>query len=183
MKYIRQTWSRFLISLFGGSILSELIFVSKGNPNRPRHNGDPESFMPLLCMAIIYMTLTFIVHSRTIKFSESNDKFPEVFPNKKKKKYLIYIFALSLISVAIYTVLVRNDSILGNLKTSLSFVFMLLPILSFILALVIALFPYKQFEYDKRYKRAYWLALLSLNIIYTLFNISMVILAIVRQLH
>ena len=183
MKYIRQTWSRFLISLFGGGILSELIFISTGDPNRPRQNGDLASFTPLLTMAIIYSTLTFIVNSKTIKFTEPNDKSPEAFPNETRKKYVIYILALSFISVAIYTILVRNDSILGNLRTSLGFVFMVLPILSFILGLIIALFPYKQFDFDKKYKRSYWLGLLSLNVIYALFNISMVIIALVRQRH
>lgn len=177
MKYIRQTWSRFLISLFGGGILSELIFISTGNPNRPRHNGDFESFMPLICLIIIYATLTIIVNSRTIQFSEANDKSPEVFPNNTRKKYILAILIFSIISVIDYTSFARNNSVLGNLRTSLGFVFMVLPILSFLLGLIIALFPYKQFDFDKRYKRAYWVGLFSLNIIYVLFTTTMSIIA------
>ena len=58
MKYLKKTWIRVLVSLFGGGMATELIHISTGDPNRPR-----ETNPTLLYAVIIFVILSFIVRN------------------------------------------------------------------------------------------------------------------------
>jgi hypothetical protein len=59
MKYIKITWIRILVSLFTGSVISELIHISTGDPNRPRGGGG--SLVTIIAALIVYLLLTNLV--------------------------------------------------------------------------------------------------------------------------
>ncbi len=54
MKLLRKTWFKIVISLLAGGIISEIIHISTGDPNRPME------FNPTLIFAVIlYFSITF----------------------------------------------------------------------------------------------------------------------------
>lgn len=62
MKYLEKIWVRGLISFFVGGVIPEWIFMSTGDPNRPRDNS-----MGLISLALIvavYIVLTAIVKKK-----------------------------------------------------------------------------------------------------------------------
>jgi len=62
MKYLEKIWVRGLISFFVGGVIPEWIFISTGDPNRPRDNS-----MGLISLALIiavYMGLTTLVKKK-----------------------------------------------------------------------------------------------------------------------
>lgn len=62
MKYLERIWVRGLISFFGGGVIPEIIFISTGDPNRPRNNST--NMMTLFCVVLIYFTLTYFVKNK-----------------------------------------------------------------------------------------------------------------------
>jgi len=56
MKYLQKTWIRVIVSLFAGGIISEIIHISTGDPNRPRAESD--SLVYLGAALVIYLILT-----------------------------------------------------------------------------------------------------------------------------
>lgn len=56
MKYLKLIWVRVIISLFGGGVVSEIIHISTGDPNRPMTTN-----LSLLYGIIIFVILTFLV--------------------------------------------------------------------------------------------------------------------------
>lgn len=38
MKYLEKIWIRILVSLFLGSVASEVLYITTGDPDRPRTN-------------------------------------------------------------------------------------------------------------------------------------------------
>ena len=58
MKYLKKTWIRVLVSLFGGGMATELIHISTGDPNRPMTTNPS-----LLYAVIIFVILSFIVRN------------------------------------------------------------------------------------------------------------------------
>ena len=59
MQYLKKVWVRGLISFFVGGVIPEIIFISTGNPNRPRN--DNGSIMTLIYVVGIYLALTYFV--------------------------------------------------------------------------------------------------------------------------
>jgi hypothetical protein len=57
MKFLQKTWIRVIISLFGGGMISEIIHISTGDPNRPTNPGS-NTFIVLSAAVIIYFLLT-----------------------------------------------------------------------------------------------------------------------------
>jgi len=62
MKYLEKAWVRVLISFLGGGVIPEIIFISTGDPNRPRNNN--WNNMILIFAILIYLTLTYIVKNK-----------------------------------------------------------------------------------------------------------------------
>jgi len=58
MKYLRIIWVRIIISLLAGGMVSELIHISTGDPNRPVTTN-----FSVLYALIIYGILTFWVRN------------------------------------------------------------------------------------------------------------------------
>ncbi len=56
MKYLRKVWIRILISFIGGGMLSEIIHISTGDPNRPHQNN----FSWYYAIAIFVLLTVFI---------------------------------------------------------------------------------------------------------------------------
>jgi len=56
MKYLRIIWVRIFVSLLGGGMLSELMHISTGDPNRPM-----ETNPTLIFAVIIFVILSFII--------------------------------------------------------------------------------------------------------------------------
>lgn len=56
---LQNKGTRIIISIFGGGLLSELIFISTGDPNRPR--TDLNHFLPILSMFAFYFIFTYIL--------------------------------------------------------------------------------------------------------------------------
>lgn len=56
MKTIRKPWVQILISLIGGGMITEIIHISTGDPNRPMENN-----FSILYALIIYGILTMII--------------------------------------------------------------------------------------------------------------------------
>ena len=62
MKYLEKIWVRGLISFFVGGVIPEWIFMSTGDPNRPRDNS-----MGLISIALlvsVYLGLTAFVKKK-----------------------------------------------------------------------------------------------------------------------
>ena len=62
MKYLKKTWVRVIVSLFGGGMVTEIIHISSGDPNRPRTAN-----LSVLYGVIIYFILTAIVKNNEHK--------------------------------------------------------------------------------------------------------------------
>ncbi len=58
MKYIKKTWIRVLVSLLGGGMVTEFIYISTGDPNRPMTNNPS-----LLYGILIFGILTLVVNN------------------------------------------------------------------------------------------------------------------------
>jgi hypothetical protein len=56
MKYLQKKWVRIIVSLFIGAMISEIIHISTGDPNRPR--PDSESAVMIVSAIILYYLLT-----------------------------------------------------------------------------------------------------------------------------
>ena len=59
MELIQKIWFRIVISLFGGGLVSEIIHISTGDPNRPV--SDNSKIMPLVYAIIIYFIMTSLL--------------------------------------------------------------------------------------------------------------------------
>jgi len=62
MESLKKNWWRVVISLFAGVILHEIIFISSGDPNRPRSPG--ENSLLFVYALVIYIVLTAVVNKR-----------------------------------------------------------------------------------------------------------------------
>jgi hypothetical protein len=60
MEFIKKLWVRIVISLIGGGLASEIIFLLTGNPYRHRSVNDPN--FTLFYALIIFLVLTGIVN-------------------------------------------------------------------------------------------------------------------------
>jgi hypothetical protein len=49
---LNNKWVRILISIIGGSIIGELLFILSGDPNRPR--SDLSRISPLIFMIVFH---------------------------------------------------------------------------------------------------------------------------------
>jgi hypothetical protein len=58
MKYIKITWIRVVVSLLAGGIISELIHISTGDPNRP---NSAAGIATIIAALIVYLLLTNLV--------------------------------------------------------------------------------------------------------------------------
>ncbi|WP_448702815.1 hypothetical protein ACFGVR_10715 [Mucilaginibacter sp. AW1-3] len=58
MKAIKNSWVRALISFFIGGVAHELVFISSGDPNRPRTGSD--DFQPFLYAIVVFAILTWL---------------------------------------------------------------------------------------------------------------------------
>lgn len=83
MKFIIPKGARLLISIFLGSLLSELIFISVGDPNRQK--GNLEHIFPIFCMAIMYQIFTFLVNRNRVVLS--------VIPNNNEAEEALEIYS------------------------------------------------------------------------------------------
>lgn len=68
----------------------------------------------------------------------------------------------------------------SNLKTSLNAFLVGFPILAFLLGLVVAIFPYKQLPYGKKYLRASLLTLIVINSIVALFLLFKFVMTVLK---
>jgi len=59
MRLLQKTWFRVLLSLFGSGIVTEVIHVSTGDPNRPMAKGS--AVLGLFYALIIYVILTALL--------------------------------------------------------------------------------------------------------------------------
>ena len=60
MIYLQKTWIRILFSLLGGGLISEIIHISTGDPNRPSTSG--ESYRAIIFSIIIFYILTNVAN-------------------------------------------------------------------------------------------------------------------------
>jgi hypothetical protein len=106
----------------------------------------------------------------------------EHFPKTTRKKYLMIIAGLSLFCIIAFPLITKTggyDMNRGwvvhnkaeNFKNALSTFLFGIPIISFIFGLLVALFPYRQLSYRKKYLRASLLTWLSMD---SLFSIGIV---------
>ena len=107
----------------------------------------------------------------------------------KKKQYLI-ILGLIIFNLIIYNLFVKNGGYdaKGNylpydrglaLKSSLISFLFAIPLLSFIIGAVVALFPYKKLAYTKKYKRSVISTLLVINTVFSTLLIIIVIMTLI----
>ena len=64
MKYIQKTWIRIIVSLLAGGMISEIVHISSGDPNRPTTNG--ESYLVIIFAFITFFILTTLVKKQKI---------------------------------------------------------------------------------------------------------------------
>ena len=57
MELLKITWIRIIISGFAGSIITEILHINTGNPNRPR--GQIFSILQLVFGIAIYKLITW----------------------------------------------------------------------------------------------------------------------------
>jgi hypothetical protein len=111
------------------------------------------------------------------------------FPIKTRNKYLFLIAGLTVFNIIAFTVFIKtggydidgNYSVkdtIGNLKTALLCFLFSFPILSLVLGLLVALFPYRQLEYSKKYFRSFLLTLRFINILFSIGLILIIIMTI-----
>jgi len=60
MKYLKKIWVRIIVSLLAGGLITELIHISTGDPNRPMTTN-----LTLFYALIVYGVLTLIVKKLT----------------------------------------------------------------------------------------------------------------------
>lgn len=60
MKYLEKLWVRVLVSLFGGGMLTEIMHISTGDPNRPQTSNP----------SLLYATLLFVVITIIVRASK-----------------------------------------------------------------------------------------------------------------
>jgi hypothetical protein len=65
MQHFKKAWVRALVAFLLGGVLREAIFISTGDPNRPR--GKNYDVITLGCVAGVYILLTLYVKSRVKK--------------------------------------------------------------------------------------------------------------------
>jgi hypothetical protein len=64
MKYLKKTWVRVVVSLFAGGVVSELIHISTGDPNRPMTSN----------FTILYTFIIYSILTRTVKKTSNGIK-------------------------------------------------------------------------------------------------------------
>ncbi len=64
MKYLKKTWVRVVVSLFAGGVVSELIHISTGDPNRPMTSN----------FTILYAFIIYSILTRTVKKTSNGVK-------------------------------------------------------------------------------------------------------------
>ncbi|MCW3085032.1 MAG: hypothetical protein JWP12_2398 [Bacteroidetes bacterium] len=67
MAFLTNKWVRIFVSLFGGALFSEWLFISIGEQNKPMIGGlDP---IMIISAIILYYLLTFIVKNKNKNLS------------------------------------------------------------------------------------------------------------------
>lgn len=64
---IQKSWFRVIIAFLLGGVLREAIFISTGDPNRPRETN--YNLITLACVGGVYILLTMYARSRVKKES------------------------------------------------------------------------------------------------------------------
>ena len=101
------------------------------------------------------------------------------FSTKKRNKYVLFIIVLTIFNIVAFALFVKTGGYdlqgnyivkdtMGNFKSALSSFLVGFPILSLILGLIVALFPYKQLGYRKKYFRSFLLTLRFFNIVFAI---------------
>jgi len=112
------------------------------------------------------------------------------FPKKIRNKYLFLIAGLTVFNIIAFTVFIKTggydfhgnyrvEDTMGNFKLSLTCFLFSLPVLSLLIGLIVALFPYRQLEYAKKYLRSFLLTLRFINI---LFAVGLVLIIIMTMI-
>lgn len=65
IQHFKKAWVRAVVAFLLGGVLREAIFISTGDPNRPR--GENYDLITLLYVAGVYILLTLYVKSRVKK--------------------------------------------------------------------------------------------------------------------
>lgn len=68
LHHFKKSWVRAIVAFLLGGVLREVIFISTGDPNRPR--GENYNLLSLMCVVGIYILLTLYVRSRVKKENE-----------------------------------------------------------------------------------------------------------------
>jgi hypothetical protein len=111
------------------------------------------------------------------------------FPAKTRNKYLFLISGLTIFNIIAFTIFIKTggydihgnykiEDTIGNLKLSLTCFLFSLPVLSFLIGLIVAIFPYRQLEYGKKYFRSVLLTLRFINILFAIGLILIIIMTI-----
>ena len=59
MRHLNKLWVRIVVSLFGGGAANEILFLSTGDPTRPRENEG--NGITLIAAVVIFILLTILV--------------------------------------------------------------------------------------------------------------------------
>lgn len=59
MKYLKKPWIRILVSLIGGGMANEILFLSTGDPTRSRENEG--NGITLIASIAIFILITLLV--------------------------------------------------------------------------------------------------------------------------
>ncbi|KAF5041521.1 hypothetical protein DSECCO2_522150 [anaerobic digester metagenome] len=111
------------------------------------------------------------------------------FSIKTRNKYLFLIASLTVFNIISFTVFIKTGGYdihgnylvkdtIGNLKTALICFLFSLPILSLLIGLLVAIFPYRQLEYSKKYFRSFLLTLRFINILFAIGLILIIIMTL-----
>ena len=101
----------------------------------------------------------------------------------QNKKFLLRTIALTIINVIMFTLVpLDNRTVYERLVVALSGLVISLPLIGFVLAIFIGLFPYKGLGYGKRYLRSgllvvYWFNLLT-SVLMILATIPIILIAL-----
>lgn len=96
-----------------------------------------------------------------------------------RKKYLISIGVLIIFNTIMFGILIKGRDFTDNLLTSLNANLFGFNILGFMLGAIVAIFPYKELQYNKKYLRASLLTIVVLQLIMT---IGLILIAFMRFL-
>ena len=59
MKYLKKLWVRILVSLIGGGMANEILFLSTGDPTRSRENEG--NGITLIAAIAVFILITLLV--------------------------------------------------------------------------------------------------------------------------